>query len=122
MTEVVSLIFFALNSCLISELYYAICYLKESYRCSHLSVYELFPPLLLPVLEGVDVEVDRAVEGGEEVADGGDVGQPLWPRKLYSLINIKFIINGILLYNLLLHLLLGIVPRYWGSTSLRGNQ
>jgi hypothetical protein len=37
------------------------------------------------VLEGIDVEVDGAVEGGEEVAGGSDVGQPVWPEQLYSL-------------------------------------
>ena len=47
----------------------------------------LHSPLLLPVLECIDVEVDGAVEGGEEVADSGDVGQPVWPGQLYSLIN-----------------------------------
>ena len=39
------------------------------------------------MLEGVDVEVDGAVEGGEEVAGGGDVGQPVRPGQLHSLIN-----------------------------------
>ena len=34
------------------------------------------PPL---VLEGVDVEVDGAVEGGEEVADAGGVINPARP-------------------------------------------
>ena len=48
---------------------------------------ELHPPPLLPVVEGIDVEVDGAVEGGEEVADGHDVGQPVWPGQLYSLLN-----------------------------------
>ena len=42
-------------------------------------MHELPPPLLFPVLECIDVEVDGAVEGGEEVAGGGDVGQPVWP-------------------------------------------
>ena len=42
----------------------------------------LHSPLLLPVLECVDVEVDGAVEGGEEVAGGGDEGQPVWPGQL----------------------------------------
>ena len=44
-------------------------------------------PVLLPlaVFEVVDVEVDRAVEGGEQVADAGDVGQPGWPGQRVSL-------------------------------------
>ena len=50
-------------------------------------MYVLHSPLLLPVLECVDVEVDGAVEGGEEVAGGGDEGQPVWPGQLYSLTN-----------------------------------
>ena len=37
-------------------------------------MYELCPPLLLPVLVGVDVEVDGAVEGGQQVAGAGHVG------------------------------------------------
>ena len=32
------------------------------------------------MLDGIDIEVDGAVEGGEEVADAGDAGQPFWPR------------------------------------------
>ena len=44
------------------------------------------PPL---VLEGVDVEVDGAVEGGEEVADAGDVVQPSRPRYLGTLITLS---------------------------------
>ena len=69
------------------------------------------------MLEGVDVEVDGAVEGGEKVADGGDVGQPVWPGQLYSLMN-KISKRDVLpIDDLLLHLLLGTVPRYWGSTS-----
>ena len=47
----------------------------------------LHSPLLLPVLECVDVEVDGAVEGGEEVAGGSDEGQPVWPGQFYSLTN-----------------------------------
>ena len=31
------------------------------------------------MLEGVDVEVDGAVEGGQQVAEAGHVGQPGWP-------------------------------------------
>ena len=34
------------------------------------------------MLEGVDVEVDRAVEGGQQVAEAGHVGQPDWPGQL----------------------------------------
>ena len=37
---------------------------------------------VLPVLEEVDVEVDGAVEGGQEVAGAGEVGQPAWPLQL----------------------------------------
>ena len=40
---------------------------------------ELPPSLLLPVLEGVDVEVDGAVECGQQVAEAGHVGQPGGP-------------------------------------------
>ena len=36
----------------------------------------------LPVLQEVDVEVDGAVEGGEEVAGARDVGEPAWPAQL----------------------------------------
>ena len=74
------------------------------------------------MLEGIDVEVDGAVEGGEEVTDGRDVGQPVWPGQLYSLMN-KIIKRDVLtIHDLLLHLLLGTVPRCSGSTSLCGNQ
>ena len=34
------------------------------------------------MLDGVDVEVDRAVEGGQQVAEAGHVGQPGWPGQL----------------------------------------
>ena len=37
------------------------------------------------MLDGIDVEVDGAVEGGEEVADAGDAGQPFWPGLASSL-------------------------------------
>ena len=43
---------------------------------------ELPDPLPLAVLDGVDVEVDRAVEGGQQVAEAGHVGQPGWPGQL----------------------------------------
>ena len=33
----------------------------------------------LALLEIVDVEVDRGVEGGQQVAQAGRVGQPAWP-------------------------------------------
>ena len=35
--------------------------------------------LPLPLLERIDVEVDRAVEGGQQVTDAGHIGQPGWP-------------------------------------------
>ena len=47
-----------------------------SYRISYLCVGELPHPLPLAVLEGVDVEVDGAVEGDQQVAEAGHVGQP----------------------------------------------
>ena len=34
------------------------------------------------MLDSIDVEVDGAVEGGEEVADAGGVGHPCWPDHL----------------------------------------
>ena len=37
------------------------------------------PGLPLPVLDEVDVEVDGAVEGGQQVAEAGHVRQPIWP-------------------------------------------
>ena len=37
------------------------------------------------MLDGVDVEVDRAIKGGEQVADTGDIGQPGWPGQLRGL-------------------------------------
>ena len=37
------------------------------------------------MLDGIDVEVDGTVEGGEEVADAGDAGQPFWPGLACSL-------------------------------------
>ena len=39
-------------------------------------------PLPLLMLVRVDVEVDGAVEGGEEVAEAGHVRQPRWPHQL----------------------------------------
>ena len=41
------------------------------------------------MFEGVDIEVGRAVEGGEEVADAGDVVQPSRPRYLGTLITLS---------------------------------
>jgi len=41
----------------------------------------------LPVLQEVDVEVDGAVEGGEEVAGARDVGEPAWPAQLRRIIS-----------------------------------
>ena len=43
---------------------------------------KLSPSLFLPVLERVDIEVHRAVEGGQQVAEAGHVGQPEWPNQL----------------------------------------
>ena len=74
-------------------------------------MHELPPPLLFPVLECIDVEVDGAVEGGEEVAGGGDVGQPVWPGWLNSLTTQDYK-KECHTYNLQHHLLLGTVPRY----------
>lgn len=37
---------------------------------------------LAPVLQEVDVEVDGAVEGGQQVAGAGHVGQPARPLQL----------------------------------------
>ena len=42
------------------------------------------------MLDGVDVEVDGAVEGGEEVADAGDAGQPFWPGRAYCSLKRKY--------------------------------
>ena len=39
-------------------------------------------PLPVPVLVRVDEEVDRAVEGGQKVAEAGYVRQPGWPDQL----------------------------------------
>ena len=50
-----------------------------SYRISYLCDGELPHSLPLAVLEGVDVEVDGAVEGGQQVAEAGHVGQPGGP-------------------------------------------
>ena len=36
----------------------------------------------LSVLEEVDVEVDRAVEGGQQMAETGHIGQPTGPAQL----------------------------------------
>ena len=36
----------------------------------------------LSVLEEVDVEVDRAVEGGQQMAEAGHIGQPTRPAQL----------------------------------------
>ena len=48
----------------------------------NLCVGELSEPLPIPVLEEVDVKVDGAVEGGQEVADAGHIWQPGWPVHL----------------------------------------
>ena len=37
------------------------------------------------MLDRVDVEVDGAVEGGQQGTEAGDIGQPVWPRQLQSL-------------------------------------
>ena len=49
-------------------------------------------PVLLPlaVFEVVDVEVDRAVEGGKHVAEAGNIGQPGRPG--YVSLNMQNII------------------------------
>ena len=49
------------------------------YQSIHL--HEREPPtrLFLPVLDGVDVEVDGAVEGCQQVAEAGHIRQPRWP-------------------------------------------
>ena len=63
-----------------------------SYRISYLCVGELPHSLPLTVLEGVDVEVDGAVEGCQQVAEAGHVRQPDRPgqfslkfKKIYLL-------------------------------------
>ena len=40
------------------------------------------PSLLLAMLEEVDVEVDGAVEGGQQVAEAGHIGYPARPNQL----------------------------------------
>ena len=37
---------------------------------------------LAPVLQEIDVEVDGAVEGGQQVAGAGHIGQPARPLQL----------------------------------------
>jgi hypothetical protein len=68
-----------LKTQILAEISISVLSLKLSYTSVHLRMHELPPPLLFPVLECINVEVDGAVEGGEEVAGGGDVGQPVWP-------------------------------------------
>ena len=51
----------------------------NSYRMRDLCDGEVPNSLPLPLLERVDVEVDRAVECGQQVTDAGHIGQPGWP-------------------------------------------
>ena len=53
-----------------------------SYRISYLCVGDLSHSLPLAVLDGVDVEVDGAVEGGQQVAEAGHIGEPDRPNQL----------------------------------------
>ena len=59
----------------------------ESHQGSHLCLdcHHFFTPSSSLVFEGVDIEVDRAVEGGQEVADAGDVVEPARPRYVGNL-------------------------------------
>ena len=50
----------------------------------NISLIEILPPPHVLVLDSIDVEVDGAVEGCEEVADAGDVGHPSWPGRVLS--------------------------------------
>ena len=53
-----------------------------SYQVSDVCGGELPDSLPLGVLDEVDEEVNRAVEGGQQVAEAGHVRQPGWPDKL----------------------------------------
>jgi hypothetical protein len=50
-----------------------------SYQVSDICGGDLPHSLPLGVLNGVDVEVNRAVEGGQKVAEAGHIRQPCWP-------------------------------------------
>ena len=63
----------------------------------NLCVGKLPDSLSVSVLHEVDVDVDRAVERGQQVADAGHVGEPGWPLhrilvSKYELFNISWLI------------------------------
>ena len=69
-----------------------IVYILAPYQSIHLHEREAPICLFLPVLDGVDVEVDGAVEGCQQVAEAGHVRQPDRPgqfslkfKKIYLL-------------------------------------
>ena len=53
-----------------------------SYQVSDVCGGELPDSLPLGVLDEVDEEVDRAVEGGQKVAEAGHIRQPGWQDQL----------------------------------------
>ena len=60
-------------------------YILAPYQSIHLHEREPSTCLFLPVLDGVDVEVDGAVEGCQQVAEAGHVRQPDWPGQKFGL-------------------------------------